>query len=241
MPASPRATTCPSCGAINVGDFANCLRCQAPLSQPAPAASALAAPPAPAPTPAPAAAPARPYEQPAAPAPPRTSAACPHCGAALQPGDRFCTACGRSPAAATGAQPAWQQPAPVPPQAHYYQQQQYANNSGTGGAPPPEVGGWNWGAFFWTWLWGIAHGVWNSFLVLILGLIWQIVLGAKGTEWAWKSRRFTSVQQFKDTQRAWAIWGWVFFFLYLIGTVIVVILVMGAVAAGQLDLGDLDF
>lgn len=55
-----------------------------------------------------------------------------------------------------------------------------------------------------SWIWGIGNGVWISFLVLILGTIWSIVLGVKGNEWAWQNRHFESIQQFKETQAAWA-------------------------------------
>jgi hypothetical protein len=33
------------------------------------------------------------------------------------------------------------------------------------------------------------------------------VLGAKGNEWAWQSKRWDSVEHFKRTQRTWAWWG----------------------------------
>ncbi|HUS80296.1 MAG TPA: hypothetical protein VM283_03445, partial [Armatimonadota bacterium] len=142
------------------------------------------------------------------------------------------------PAAPTGYPPApppgWQQPPAAYPPAYGYPQQ-YANNSGTGGPAPPEVLGWNWGAFWMTWLWGITNGVWNSLLVLILGLIWQIVLGAKGSEWAWQHRRFDSVEQFKQTQRAWAMWGWIMFFVSLLGGIAVgIVLAIAASQAGGL-------
>ncbi len=150
---------------------------------------------------------------------------CPHCGAGLLPRDRFCAACGGSPTTVA--------PSPVAPPARGYEEPRHDNNSGTGGPAPPEVLGWNWGAFFLTWIWGISHGVWNSFVVIILGIIWQIVLGAKGSEWAWKSRRFASVQQFKDTQRAWAIWGWVAMFLgFGLGVIVGLMFVALAATAG---------
>ncbi|MBS7532015.1 DUF2628 domain-containing protein [Hazenella sp. IB182353] len=37
---------------------------------------------------------------------------------------------------------------------------------------PVEVQGWNWGAFFFTWIWGITHGVWISLLTLIPFVGW---------------------------------------------------------------------
>ena len=91
---------------------------------------------------------------------------------------------------------------------------------------PAELKGWNWGAFFLSWIWGIGNRVWISLVVLVLGfipvvggigaLIMAVVLGLKGNEWAWQNREFESVEQFKKVQKAWAIWGLVVFVLGLI-------------------------
>jgi hypothetical protein len=107
------------------------------------------------------------------------------------------------------------------------------NTSGQGGAVPAEVMGmgFNWGAFWLTWIWGIAHGVWNSFLVLVLNIIWSIVLGVKGNEWAWRSRRFDSVEQFRQTQAVWSKWGWILFIIWLVLAVIVMLLAGAAILA----------
>ncbi len=53
---------------------------------------------------------------------------------------------------------------------------------------PKEVRGWNWGAFLLNWIWGMGNGVWISLLALIpfVGIIMAIVLGVKGSEWAWR-------------------------------------------------------
>ncbi len=112
-----------------------------------------------------------------------------------------------------GAQPPPTPPSPPtqpPPPAPAVQ-----NTSGTGGPVPEEIKGWNWGAFWLSWIWGIAHNVWIALLALCLGLIWSIVLGIKGNEWAWQHRRFDSVEQFKQTQAVWAKWGWILFFVSL--------------------------
>jgi len=86
-----------------------------------------------------------------------------------------------------------------------------ANTSGQGGPVPDEVKnmGWNWGAFWLTWIWGSGNGVWISFGALVLGIIWSVVLGLKGNEWAWQNRRFESIEQFRETQAAWSKWGWI--------------------------------
>ncbi len=108
-----------------------------------------------------------------------------------------------------GAQPPAQppgQPIPTPPVAP---QPPAANTSGTSGPVPEEIKGWNWGAFWLTWIWGIAHNVWISLLAFCLPVIWQIVLGIKGSEWAWQHRQFDSIEQFKQTQAVWSKWGWI--------------------------------
>jgi hypothetical protein len=51
-----------------------------------------------------------------------------------------------------------------------------------------------------------------------------IALGAKGNEWAWKSRRWSSIEQFKAHQRGWAIAG------ILIGGPISIVLWVTAIA-----------
>lgn len=88
--------------------------------------------------------------------------------------------------------------------------------------------GWNWGAFWLTWIWGISHGVWNSFLVLILGIIWSIVLGVKGNEWAWQNRRFDSIEHFRQTQAAWSKWGWIVFIVCAVIWIVMMVFGVGA-------------
>lgn len=86
------------------------------------------------------------------------------------------------------------------------------NTSGQGKQAeiPKEIKGWNWGACLLVWIWGIGNRVWLSFLVFIpyLGpLVMPFVLGAKGSEWAWKNKRWDSIEHFRKTQRTWMWWG----------------------------------
>jgi tetratricopeptide (TPR) repeat protein len=76
-------------------------------------------------------------------------------------------------------------------------------------AVPDEVKGWSWAAFLMSWIWAIGNRVWIGLLALPFTLIIDIVLGIKGNEWAWRSRKWESVEQFKKVQLTWAIWGWV--------------------------------
>ncbi|NRB11400.1 MAG: hypothetical protein HRU35_07335 [Rickettsiaceae bacterium] len=62
--------------------------------------------------------------------------------------------------------------------------------------------------FFFNWIWGVAHGVWISFLVFIplFGmLIMPVILGFKGNEWAWRKNKYVSTAEFLKTQRRWTI------------------------------------
>jgi serine/threonine protein kinase len=88
------------------------------------------------------------------------------------------------------------------------------NNSGCGinnakEQLPEEILGWNWGAFLLPWFWLYSNRVWVGVLCFIpqIGWIMTIALGAKGNEWAWKSRRWRNIEHFKAHQRGWAIAG----------------------------------
>lgn len=89
------------------------------------------------------------------------------------------------------------------------------NNSGQGGLfnssvlVPEEIKGWNWGAFLISPFWMLSNRVGIGVLtyVPIVGFWVAIALGIKGNEWAWKSRKWESVEQFKQHQKKWAIAG----------------------------------
>ena len=74
---------------------------------------------------------------------------------------------------------------------------------------PPELDHWNWGAFLLNWIWGIGNKTYIALLTLVpfVGFIMLFVLGVKGSQWAWRNRRWDNVEQFKRVQRTWAKWG----------------------------------
>ncbi|OGM97217.1 MAG: hypothetical protein A2817_01395 [Candidatus Yanofskybacteria bacterium RIFCSPHIGHO2_01_FULL_39_8b] len=84
---------------------------------------------------------------------------------------------------------------------------------------PPEIKGWNWGAFGVTLIWGIYYGAWVVLwgfllgLIPLVGILWQVYVGMKGNEWAWRKNKWQSVEQFIATQNKWKPWGIVFFIL----------------------------
>ncbi|MCA1994253.1 MAG: protein kinase, partial [Coleofasciculus sp. S288] len=123
-----------------------------------------------------------------------------------------------------------------------------ANNSGQGHlfdnaiTVPEEIQNWNWGAFFLPGIWCIPNRVWIGLaawadlsLITIpftFGTMWPImavILGVKGNEWAWKSRRWKSVKDFKRHQRLWAIAG---FFILVAILLLLSLIVMTLLALG---------
>jgi hypothetical protein len=93
----------------------------------------------------------------------------------------------------------------APPMAHP------SNSSGRGffADIPADVRGWNWGAFLLGWIWGIKNRTWVALwtFVPIVGIPVMFILGAHGSEWAWRNRQWQSVEQFKRTQRRWSWYG----------------------------------
>lgn len=80
---------------------------------------------------------------------------------------------------------------------------------GTAVPLPPGVDRWNWGAFFLNWIWGIGNNTFVALLALVpfVNIVMIFVLGAKGSEWAWRNKQWDSVAHFKRVQRLWAIAG----------------------------------
>ncbi|MBW4681135.1 MAG: serine/threonine protein kinase [Microcoleus vaginatus WJT46-NPBG5] len=91
----------------------------------------------------------------------------------------------------------------------------FTNNSGCGSlfdssvSVPDEIKGWNWGAFLLSGFWPLSNRVGIGLLAWVpnVGFLMAIALGVKGNEWAWKSRKWRSIEHFKAHQRGWAIAG----------------------------------
>jgi len=83
------------------------------------------------------------------------------------------------------------------------------SGQGTSATVPMEIKKWNWGAFFLSWIWGLGNKTYISFLCLIpyVGFVMCFVLGAKGSEWAWRNKQWDSIEHFQNVQRKWAQWG----------------------------------
>ncbi len=99
---------------------------------------------------------------------------------------------------------------PLNPMLGYAPPVEQQNTSGHKSAVlPPELRGFNWGALLLSWVWAIGNKSWLGLLGLvpIIGFFVRFFLGAKGNEMAWRNRRWQSVNQFRATQRTWAIVG----------------------------------
>lgn len=85
----------------------------------------------------------------------------------------------------------------------------FDQRSGQGDAStvPEEIKHWNWGAFIFGWIWGVANDVWIAFLTLIpvVNLVMMVYLGVKGNELAWRKRKWESVEKFHQSQKKWAV------------------------------------
>jgi hypothetical protein len=94
------------------------------------------------------------------------------------------------------------------------------NTSGGGNAAvvPAEIDRWNWGAFLFNWIWGIGNNTLIALLMFVplVNMVMPFVLGAKGSAWAWRNKRWESVEAFKATQRKWALWGLAVIVLFIV-------------------------
>lgn len=85
------------------------------------------------------------------------------------------------------------------------------NTSGQGklAIVPAEIKGWSWGAFLMNWIWGLGNGTYIALLMFVpfVNLVMFFVLGAKGNEWAWRNKKWDSVEHFQAVQKKWAIAG----------------------------------
>jgi len=97
------------------------------------------------------------------------------------------------------------------------------NTSGQGAQAivPAEAGRWNWGAFLMNWIWGIGNNTFVALLMFVplVNVVMPFVLGAKGGSWAWRNKKWDSVEQFKAVQRKWAKWGLIVYALIAVSIV----------------------
>jgi hypothetical protein len=86
--------------------------------------------------------------------------------------------------------------------------------SAMGPEAPTTIGNFNWGAFCFTWIWGLNHRKPFALLALVLYflcfpifLVFAIWIGTQGNLWAWESGRFATAQDCVDCQAIWGKWA----------------------------------
>ena len=124
----------------------------------------------------------------------------------------------------------------VPPTGYYYgptfTQPTYEPGHGKLSMLPPPASGWNWGAFFFSWIWGLFNGAYVTLWGLLLwfvpagALIWAIGCGVNGNRWAWQSRDWSSVEDFHAVQRKWAIAALIVFLVAVVTPLIILVLLL---------------
>lgn len=92
---------------------------------------------------------------------------------------------------------------------------------------PSSLKKWNWGAFLFTWIWGVCNGVYWPLIFIIPYIGWAaalvgcVYLGLKGNELAWNGKKnWPSIEVFEETQQKWSRVA-----LMLLGGCILIILV----------------
>jgi len=99
------------------------------------------------------------------------------------------------------------------------------NNAAADTAVPAAAKRWNWGAFFMSWIWGLGNRTSIALLSLIpvVNIVMAFVLGARGSQWAWKNKNWENEAQFTRIQGLWSAFGWGLFAGYAVALVLLVI------------------
>lgn len=131
---------------------------------------------------------------------------------------------------------------PPPPVSGTNIQQKQTSENVINLTEPQNLKSFNWGALMLNWIWSIGNNTWIGLLVLlpllanfipttnesiqlfnIVSLVMSIVLGMYGNRWAWKNKKWKSVEHFQKTQKSWSKAA---FTLIIIGLIIGVVTVL---------------
>ena len=123
------------------------------------------------------------------------------------------------------------------------------NTSGQGknAIVPDEVANhFNWGAFLLNCLWGLGNNSYLTLLVLatsfipLLNMVAPLVLcvwfGVEGNKWAWKNKRFQSIEHFHSYQKKWATAGAILFLLGVVISIVILALTIPVLMNNTSDL-----
>ena len=138
---------------------------------------------------------------------------CSKCNTPLQGNETFCPNCGVFIRIDEPMQPESSNSIHTIASPHTLHSTSFPSNSQATYGVPPEIKKWNWGAFTFNIVWGIGNYTYLPLLCLIpiINIIWIFVCGFKGNEWAWKSGKFTNIEDFLATQETWSRAGFIYF------------------------------
>lgn len=100
--------------------------------------------------------------------------------------------------------------------------------------------GWNWGAFCFSWIWGLGNScympllIWLSLFYRPLILFMMIICGMFGNVWAWKNgkSKYRDAEEFNRVQDSWNRAGKTVAVLSLIAITLMLIFVLFALCVG---------
>lgn len=96
---------------------------------------------------------------------------------------------------------------------------------------PKEIKGWNWGAFSFSWMWGIGNKTYLPLLNLIpiFNIVWIFITGFKGNEWAWQKGDYQDIETFKQVQKTWNIAGIAAFIIHVLVFILYIFIIFVSV------------
>lgn len=96
---------------------------------------------------------------------------------------------------------------------------------------PYNIHSWNWGAFQFSWIWGVFNGqAWTLLIILInfipilgqfVSLGFSFYLGAKGNKLAWERKEWRDTAHFERVQHNWSVAGLIAFLLSIVLGIVV--------------------
>ena len=93
----------------------------------------------------------------------------------------------------------------------YIPRYENSSNSNSKDELEKELKKWNWGAFGLYTIWGFANGMWWLILIGIISSwlfpLVNIIMGIKGSQWAWEYKEWRDLEHFKQVQKSWKPWG----------------------------------
>lgn len=102
-----------------------------------------------------------------------------------------------------------------------------------------EINCWNWGAFFWNWIWlipinptfAIIMCFANMFTCGLSTIILAFYLGIKGNEMAWERKKYRNIEEFQEEQKKWTLTGWICVFIPTFINIVTALLMIMLISA----------